>query len=187
MERNRVFIAIELPDAVRAQVERLQEKLKESGADVKWVEPQNIHLTLKFIGEVESEKWDTIYAGVTEAMGEQVKFLTSLAGIGAFPSMRRVQVVWIGVFSGAGESTDLAERIEASLQKRGFEPEKKKFVPHITIGRVRSFKNVNQLVKLMEEIPFASADFTAEAVKVIQSELTPQGPIYSPLWEKSLS
>lgn len=187
MERNRVFIAIELPDAVRAQVARLQEKLKESEADVKWVESQNIHLTLKFIGEVEPDKLEATYAGVTEAIGEQAKFPMSLAGIGAFPSMRRVQVIWIGVFAGATESTELSEKVEACLAKRGFEAEKKKFMPHITIGRVRSFKNVNRLVKLMEDIPFASADFAADAVTVIKSELTPQGPIYMPLWEKSLA
>jgi len=187
MEQLRVFIAIELPDAVRAQMARLQEKLKEADADVKWVDPNNIHLTLKFVGEVEQDKLEILYAGVSEAVADQAKFPMSLAGIGAFPSLNRVQVVWIGVFSGAGEATDLAERIEASLAKRGFEAEKKKFVPHITIGRARSFRNVNSLVKLIEEIPFSSDDFTTTAVAVVKSELTPQGPIYSHLWEKTLS
>lgn len=186
MERLRVFIAIQLPDAVRAQVARLQEKLKEADADVKWVEPQNIHLTLKFMGEVDPDKIETLYGGLSEAIGEQGKFPISLAGIGAFPSMRRVQVVWIGVFSGAEEASGLAERVEASLVKRGFEAEKKKFVPHLTIGRVRSFRNTNQLVKLIEEIPFSSDEFPASAVTVVKSELTPQGPVYTHLWEKTL-
>jgi 2'-5' RNA ligase len=186
MERLRVFIAIELPDAVRAQVARLQEKLKEADADVKWVEPQLVHLTLKFLGEVDQDKLETLYGGVSEAIGEQSRFPMSLAGIGAFPSMRRVQVVWIGVFSGAEEATGLAERIEASLEKRGFESEKKKFAPHITIGRVRSFRNATRLVKLIEEIPFSSDEFSGAAVTVVKSELTPQGPVYSPLWEKTL-
>lgn len=134
---------------------------------------------------MEEKKIETVYSGVREAVKGQKEFLMSLAGVGAFPSMKRIQVVWTGIFTGAEEASALRDKVEDYMLKEGFEKERNKFVPHITIGRVRSGKSIHRLAKLMEEIPFASDEFKANSISVIKSDLTPEGPIYTTLLEVS--
>jgi len=130
---------------------------------------------------VEENRIETVYSGVREAIKSQKEFLLSIAGIGAFPSMKRIQVIWTGIFTGAEEVISLGNRVEECMVKAGFEKERNKFVPHITIGRIRSGKGIHRLAKLILEIPFASDEFTAKCVSVIKSDLTPNGPIYTSL------
>lgn len=182
----RTFIAIEISDQILAALEQIQSHLKYSGADVKWVEPKNIHLTLKFLGEASEEKCGKIKS-VLDEIGHSIKpFEISLKDVGAFPKIDYPRVIWVGLDKGAKESTELARAIDEKLSKLGFECESRPFAAHLTLGRVRSSKNREALREKIESIDMAGArgqGQVARSVVLFQSTLAPHGSIYSKLHE----
>ena len=137
----RLFIAIELSQTMREEISQIQTHLKYAGADVKWVEKDNIHLTLKFLGEVSEEKAGEIKQ-ILDQIGKGTRnFEISLEAIGAFPNIEHPRVIWVGLDKGAQESTALAAKVEEALLQIGFQKETRPFAAHFTIGRVRSPKN----------------------------------------------
>ena len=137
----RTFIAIDLTDEIKDELAQLQARLKYSGADVKWVAKDNIHLTLKFLGEVPDEKIEKVSSELDMAAKETKQFEMTINDIGAFPKLDFPRVVWVGLDKGAAESKELAQKIDERLERLGIQRESRAFSPHITIGRVKSAKN----------------------------------------------
>ncbi len=184
----RTFIAIEIPDSLRQELSQLQQDLRESGADVKWVGPQNLHLTLKFLGDTPEEKIKDIKEVLCKIAGETGGCELNLAGLGVFPKLDFPRVVWVGIEKGKEKLIRLAGIIEERLSKLGFPEEKRTFSAHLTLGRVRSPKNKDRLKKIIEERTNFKAKSLMNVNKLIlfRSQLTPQGPIYTKLTEFNL-
>lgn len=186
----RTFIAIELSDEIRSSLAQIESHLKYSGADVKWVDEKNIHLTLKFLGEIDEEKCDKIKAILDQIAGSTGSFEISVKDIGAFPKIDHPRVIWVGLDKGAAESKLLAEKIDETLSGIGFEKETRPFTAHLTIGRVRSSKNKQALKEKIGSFGLQEARNKRQVVSSIilfQSKLTPKGPIYTKLHEARLS
>jgi len=180
----RTFIAIEISDEIRNALAQTQSHLKYSGADVKWVDPGNIHLTLKFLGEITEEKCEKVKAALDEIAKSFGPFEISIKDIGAFPKLEYPRVIWIGLDKGAKESTELAAKVDDALSKLGFAKESRPFAAHLTIGRVRSSKNKEVLKDKITsyELPVTSYE-TIISLILFHSTLTPRGSIYTRLHE----
>jgi len=188
MEENiRVFIAIELSPQVHKDLAALESSLKMSNADVKWVEPENIHLTLKFLGDLKPDQIRNIGDILGEAVAGSKAFELTIKGIGAFPSLDSPRVVWVGVDRGEAELARIAEALETKLLSIGIPKEDRKFHPHLTLGRVRSLKNIEKLRQIIEVKKFEpGSKVKVEHITLFKSQLTPQGSIYSPLFKANI-
>ena len=185
----RAFIAIELPKEIRVRLSRLQEKLKATQADVKWVSPENIHLTLKFLGEIDDKKQEKINLILDDVIKEKCAYKIQISSIGAFPKLNFPRVIWAGVDQGDDETKAIAKGLEEKIQKIGIPKEDRAFSSHITIGRTRSTKNRDKLVQELNNIADISADnlkFNVTKITLFKSTLTPAGPIYDVLKEANL-
>ena len=183
MEQFRCFIAIELPEEVKAGLTRLQAKLKASQLRVKWVDPYGIHLTLKFLGNVDADRISQITGAMEEAAQGVPPFHLEIKGLGVFPNLRRVQVAWVGVSGEVDKLVQLQQRLESNLAGLGFAPEPRAFTPHLTLARVRdqaSPEERQRLGQLIADTKFeATGSFPVEAISLIRSQLTREGAIYS--------
>lgn len=186
MSRNRnlirAFVAVDVSDEVRASAESLIRDLAASGADVKWVEPHNLHLTLKFLGDVDLTETAAICAAVAQAAEGIEPFDLEIRAAGAFPDIRRPRTVWMGVTDKTGRLGKLFQNIENRLQKLRFSKESRRFQAHLTIGRLRGGGSVEALRELIE----LSADFdagptTVSEVVLYSSQLSSAGPAYDVL------
>jgi len=184
----RTFIAIELSTDIRDALAQAQVSLKYAGADVKWIAKNNIHLTLKFLGEISEEKSKEIAAALDNIAKETKPFEISLKDLGAFPTIEHPRVIWVGLDKGAKESTELAKKIDTSLSKLGFQEESRPFAAHLTIGRVRSGLNRGALVEKMSSFQLSAISCQPiKSMALIKSTLTPHGAIYSKLHETKLA
>jgi len=187
-KKIRTFVAVELSPAVVAQAVSLVELLRPAGADCKWVESQNMHLTLKFLGDVREEDTADVCRVVTKAAAEFEPFEITLGGAGAFPNARRPRTLWIGVTQGEKELVRLQTAIERVLAKRGFPKEHRAFHPHLTIGRVReggpATAELGQRIEAQAD--FAAGTSTVREVVVVASYLSSTGPTYEPLGRAAL-
>lgn len=181
----RTFIAIELPTDVKERLKGIQETLRKTDSDVKWVDPNNIHLTLKFLGEVSEEKIPVVKAAIKRIAQQNSPYPLSISGIGAFPRISSPRVIWAGVRTGENETARIAEQLEEDFSAMGFPKEERKFSCHITLGRIRSSAGIQRLVKLLTDSGAAllpeNLGFFASAITLFQSRLSPQGPAYEPL------
>jgi 2'-5' RNA ligase len=187
----RAFIAIELPQETKDALARLQNQLKKSGADVKWVAPQNIHLTLKFLGEINEEQLQKINLIIDAVAKENAPYSIRINELGAFPEIKQLRVIWVGIDSGDKETENLAKSLEERIQKLGIPKEDRAFSSHITIGRTRSALNRNNLIdelrKRQENFKLDKGEFAATRITLFQSILSPAGPTYKALKEASLA
>ena len=186
----RTFIAIELPQKIIGTLSALQNQLKNTQADVKWVAPENIHLTLKFLGEVDEKKIEKIIQALEETAKDNQPFSIRLCALGAFPKINFPRVIWVGIDAGDEETKNIAFVLEEKLQKLGIPKEKRPFSSHITIGRVRSGINREKLVKELDILQRKgllqeNLEFLATKITLFKSTLTPKGPIYEILKEAS--
>jgi 2'-5' RNA ligase len=177
----RTFIAIELPERIKKKIEEVQAPLRKTNTFVSWVKPENIHVTLKFLGEVPEDKINEIFLATEKALEGTRKFTMSLKGMGAFPDSRRPRVIWLGAGSGEKELSFLANRVVEEMEKIGFPKEDRKFSAHFTIGRVKSPKNIEKLMELVKSSDFQTEDIEVNEVVVMKSQLHPAGAIYTPL------
>lgn len=186
----RAFVAIELSDEIKGCLSQAQSHLKYSGADVKWVEKENIHLTLKFLGDITEDKAKKVGTMLEGIASSAKPFELTLKDIGAFPKTDSPRVIWAGLDKGAKESTDIAKRTDEELLKIGFEPEARPFAAHITIGRVRSPKNKEALKEKILSVPKSwlsdSSSQRISSIALFQSTLTPDGPVYTKIYEAIL-
>jgi 2'-5' RNA ligase len=180
-EKIRTFIAINIPDHVREAIDGFQKKLKEYSADVKWVRPESIHITLKFLGDVEIGRIDKMAHAVQDAVNDVEPFTISVSGVGTFPNDRRPRVLWVGVQEGAETLSDLAKKIDHALSTMGFEKEKRKYSAHLTLGRVRSPNYIDKTVRDMRSMGFESESFAVGSIEVMKSQLLKTGAVYTAL------
>ncbi len=178
----RAFVAVELPASVRADLRALTECLAQAHGDVKWVEEENLHITMRFLGEIREDQRAAIEALLTRIAGCLAPITLQLAGIGAFPSVSAPRVVWAGVGQGADVLTRIAGEFEAGLRPLGFEPEERKFTAHVTLGRVRSPRNLSRLSSQLKTTAWTPPPaFPAAHLTLFQSTLSIAGSTYTPL------
>jgi 2'-5' RNA ligase len=177
----RTFIAIELPDEIKKQIGQVQAPLKKTKAFVSWVKPGNIHVTLKFLGEVPEEKIAEVFSATEKAVEGINRFTMNLKGMGTFPDFKRPRVIWVGAGSGQEELSSMAGRIEEEMEEIGFPKEKRRFSPHFTMGRVKSPKNIEKLMEMVRSSDFQTEEIAVSEVVVMRSQLHPAGAIYTPL------
>ncbi len=175
----RCFVAVDIEDPnLLDSMVRAQDLLRGTGADLKMVERENIHLTMRFLGDVREGLLEEL-RGVVSGIGFD-PFLAELRGMGAFPSLRRPRVVWVGLTKGAAELSEIFKRLESGLTGLGFRPEGRGFSPHITLARVRSERNRERLAEqVMIKSDEGFGEFTLNYIRLKKSVLTPKGPIYS--------
>ena len=184
MEQIRCFIAIELPDEIKAGLTRLQSQLK-SGSQpwVKWVDPYSIHLTLKFLGSIDADRTGEITRAIGEAVQDASPFHLEVKDLGVFPSLKRVQVAWVGVSGEVDKLVHLQQRIESSLAGLGFAPELRRFTPHLTIARLRDRASPDERQRFGQIIAGnkfeAAHTLQVYAISLMRSQLTREGAIYS--------
>ncbi|WP_455278473.1 RNA 2',3'-cyclic phosphodiesterase [[Eubacterium] cellulosolvens] len=183
MEKIRAFIAVDIEsEEFRNQILKIQRKISDIGTDIKPVAPENIHLTLRFLGEIETNLMEKIIdiMKLIEFQPFEIRF----KGTGAFPSIRKINVIWIGLERGQEELTRISRSLESQLRELEFPPDKKGFSPHITIARLRSGRNKDAVADLLYEYKEKSyGSMKAQSIKLKKSVLTPQGPIYSTIFE----
>jgi 2'-5' RNA ligase len=186
-ETMRSFVAFDIDSQqVLAKLREAQNMLLRSGADLKLVEPQNIHITLRFLGDITPSMVDRI--------GQEMQSITfksfdaEIKGVGAFPNLRYAKVIWAGIQEGKEELSEIFGQLEPLLRLLGFAPDSKGFSPHLTIARVRSGRNKSELTRSVTEMDaFEFGKVRAESLRLKKSVLTPQGPIYSILKEAHAS
>ena len=184
MEQVRSFIAIELPDELRQALTRLQEQLKSGKqTSVKWVDPGSIHLTLKFLGNIGTDMVGKVTAALEEAVRGIPPFRLEAKGLGAFPSLKRVQVVWVGVTGEVDRLSQLQQRVESGLATLGFVPESRPFTPHLTLARLRDWAPPDERQNLGQIIASTSFEtvyaIDVDSVNLMRSQLTREGAVYS--------
>ncbi len=177
----RTFIAIEIPGELKAAIRQLQEVLMRERGDVKWVRPEGIHITLKFLGDVETGRIPDIGEAVKQAAEGLRTFELQSGGAGFFPGPGRPRVIWIGIDTGADILIRLAEGIDRNLSALGFEKEKRPFSPHVTIGRVRSPGGMDRTVEKLQSLSIPCIGFRVENIIVMKSVLQQTGAVYTPL------
>ncbi|HUT73823.1 MAG TPA: RNA 2',3'-cyclic phosphodiesterase [Armatimonadota bacterium] len=176
----RAFIAVNMGDDLRRALAQAQERLRASGADVKWVRPEGIHLTLKFLGEVDDDRVPAIAEAVAAAVTPRARFRLRVEGIGGFPSPTAPRVIWAGVKDGARELGELARRVEDALEPLGFAREQREFSAHVTLGRCRSPRGRPELAaRMREQIERQLGEMEVARVELMRSDLRPTGPIYT--------
>lgn len=184
MVRFRGFIAIDIN--ATNKIVKFENEVAKTGADLKLVEPQNIHITLKFLGDVEEDQVDKIEQIIKESLKDIEPFTIKLNGTGVFPNENYIKVIWIGIEDGQIIGK-IAGIIDEKLTKLGFKKERRGFSPHLTIGRVKTAKNKHTLIKTIEN--YRDEDFSVEevkSIKLMKSDLTPKGPIYTTMREVPL-
>ena len=176
----RTFICIETPDSIKSRTGRLQEILREIEAQISWTKPSNIHLTLKFLGGVEASRIARVSKALERAANGINSFEVEVGGAGCFPSPRNPRVLWIGVSKVSEGLRQLYSNIEDELAREGFEREKRKFSPHLTIGRVRTPHNSARVAEALLASGFEPESFIATDAILMRSDLKPTGSIYTP-------
>lgn len=182
----RSFIAVEIPDPIRNSLWESAAPLRKSLAAVKWVERENLHVTLKFLGSLPSEDLKKVTLILKETIPQWKPFPVTIGRWGAFPTMRRPRVIWLGIQSEGDRLSDMAQSVEKSLSQIGFNPEEKGIHLHLTLGRFR--KAMDLTGKLEGELSDLSCQFECQWVTLFQSKLSSRGPTYIPLekiWLKS--
>ena len=169
----RVFVAVFPPLEVRREALSWANKRRSSDDRVRWMRPENVHLTLKFLGDVQAEALDSIRAALGEVCAQHVPFDVALAELGAFPSAQRARILWIGVGAGSDRLRSLAADIDDALAPLGFEREKRPYVPHLTLGRARGRP-------LHLDLPSGAegTGFQIRRVELTESRLAAEGATY---------
>jgi len=176
----RTFIAVEAPGEIVARANKLVAELRAAGADVKWVEPEQMHFTLKFLGGVRDRDLGEICLALAQATRGLKPFEIDVRGAGAFPDAARPRTLWLGVGNGAGEFATLFTSLEDKLAGLGFREEGRRFQPHLTLGRVRnSSPGSRELADLLRELAeFEAGPMYVDEVVLFSSEPGRDGPQY---------
>jgi 2'-5' RNA ligase len=174
----RCFIAIELSESLKKNIDARTKSLRETDADVKWVPWENLHLTMKFLGKTPEKLVPDIKERLLKAVSPHEKFHIRFYGAGVFPDIRRPRVVWIGILD-SDRLIRLQQDIEASMVALGYDTESRPYTPHLTIGRLRSPKGKDALLRELEKFKEVGFDdMEVRSVSVMKSELKPTGARY---------
>jgi 2'-5' RNA ligase len=178
----RTFIAIEIPKTVISKIRELQDVIKAYGFKIRWVRAENIHLTLKFLGDIEEIKINEIAKAVSKAVEKYSPISLKAKGIGVFPGIKRPRVLWVGLSGQLEALVKLQQTLDENLIALGFSREERPFKGHLTMGRIKDKIDVKKLGDaLMAFRRFESETFTADQIILYKSELTPSGAVYTGL------
>jgi 2'-5' RNA ligase len=188
VERVRAFIAIPVSEEIRREAREVVGRLRRAGASVKWVEPENMHITLKFLGDISPDDVENLRKNLAEVLEGHRPFEMTAAGVGCFPSGRRApRVVWIGLEGETERLGELAAGVECACGQSGFEAETRPFRAHLTIGRVRRESgNLRELTEAVGAAAFNPLKLRVDRVNLVRSRLSPKGPTYTVLESISL-
>jgi len=183
-EQIRSFIAIELSEEVREGLTRLRKELeRDEHKFVKWVDPGGIHLTLKFLGNIPSKRVTEITEAIKEAAQGISPFNLEISGLGAFPSIRQARVLWVGIGGEVDKLSRLQKNIDSALAALGFAKEERPFVPHLTLARIREGASPPERRSFGELVGSTTFEdkyhVEVEAIRLMRSQLTPAGAIYT--------
>ncbi len=187
--RLRTFVAVLLDDATRQRVAALRDEFASLAPDVKWVEPENLHVTMLFLGEVDAVDLVDVCRAVRDACGQHAPMELTLGGVGCFPNERRPKVIWAGIEQGREALVTLHRALEEPLLKLGaYRREEREFTPHVTLGRARGGEVSTSLRQQLKRVrDWQGGRFEVAALHVMSSELTPKGPRYSVVSQELLS
>lgn len=191
----RAFIAISFPEKIISYLENLQAGLKSNKIKASWPRPSNIHLTLKFLGDIPIAKVQTISqcisATVLDFKKDNKSLSVSVKGVGVFPSIRKPKVIWTGIQPGVEDKTNklktIHDLLETHLKKKGFKKEKRKFSPHITLGRIKQEVSEKLISKILKQhAKIKSEAFPVNSITLFQSQLKPSGAVYTKLFSEKI-
>lgn len=180
-EKIRTFIALELSPEVKKEISRIIGELKKSDAEVKWVRPETVHLTLIFLGEVPLETLEKVKGRLGEIAKGTKGFDIALNALGTFPNWDRAKVIWVGTSQGSETANDLAETVKRAMQEEGFEREIRAFKSHLTLGRIRGSKNKGKLEEISSKLDVKPISTHISSIVLFKSELTSRGAIHTPI------
>lgn len=182
----RTFIAIDTPVGIRDDMMTLQAKLRESGADVRWEPKEKFHATIKFLGNAEEDRIQDIVSTIEDALQPVAPFDVTYEGLGCFPDAKRPRVIWVGCTDEDGALEELKKFLDRDLLPYGFAQEEREFHPHITLGRVKSWRGLENLTPLLQSLTFQPQSTRCREVLLMKSVLKPTGSEYSLLQKFSL-
>jgi len=192
MATVRTFIAIELSEDLREEIGLLQDELRTQlpRGSVRWVRPEGIHLTLKFLGDTPVDQVDQVKAALAQAAAEVGSFRVTVRGLGCFPNTRRPRVIWVGLEEPTGTLQRLRDAVEVHVAPVGFPTERRKFSPHLTVGRVQRRATSSEVREIGQRVAASAVGLVGEmeavAVSYIKSDLKPSGAVYTTLLEAGL-
>lgn len=175
----RTFIAVDLPETAKRDLEKLQHFLMKDIRGIRWVKPEGIHLTLKFFGDVEIGRIPEIEQAIGEVVRDYRPFMLTPKGCGAFPTLKNIRVIWAGLDGDVDVLCELQRKLEEQLELIGFPREDRSFKPHLTLGRAKSISRGDNPGKaLLKALEFQSTPFWVDEIVIFKSNLTPSGAIY---------
>jgi 2'-5' RNA ligase len=185
----RIFIAVELNSEVKNKINEVVSSIKNYNLPVKWVEKDNLHITLKFLGEVKENKINDLTKLLKNEVEKNNRFTLKVEGLGAFPNNKKPRVIWVGTTDGKDKICDIAQKLEESLPKNGFgKKEEKPFSSHITIGRVKEVGKLSDFSTVLPKLDNLSFGVVeVNSINLMKSALTPKGPIYEVVAKISLA
>ena len=178
----RIFICFELPHDILERIREIQDDLKSAGHGVRWVNPKGIHLTLKFLGDVEKSRVPQIADAVKSVAAGCKPMTIGIRGTGVFPNSRNPRVFWIGVDEPSGALANCQNAVEGACEALGYPREKRKFSPHLTLGRVNEHADVRDVAGRLLNLDPEPMEFTASEIVIMQSILKQTGAEYKPLY-----
>ena len=180
MEKVRSFIAVNLNPEIKEYLTSLQVSLNVPETKIKWVEKNNLHLTMKFLGDISSEQTESVKSILKEITSRYSPFIIKLSSdIGIFPTYQMPRIIWTGIKEGANQLHELYSSIETMLYKEGFPRENKGFSSHITIGRVKFIRDKTDFIQILKRIEVTNFTQEVDGIDLMESKLTSSGPIYS--------
>jgi len=183
----RTFIAIELPEKIIYTIGKVQEKIKSYGFKIRWVRTENIHLTLKFLGDIKEADTEKVARAISESVKGYHPILLAVKGIGVFPGIKRPRVIWLGISKQLDLLTELQKTLDEKLEAISFPKEKRPFKGHLTLGRIKSKIDAKRLYDVLKDFTkFESEHFFADRIILYKSELKPKGAVYTKLTEAYL-
>lgn len=186
-ETIRTFIAVELPEKIISSISRVQENVRSYGFKIRWVRPENIHITLKFLGNVKKADIEKVGEAIFESVKEYSAITLRAKGIGTFPGIKRPRVIWVGISGQLDLLVGLHKTLDEKLEAIGFPRENRSFKGHLTLGRVKAKIDPKRFGDALDELAgFESESFVADRIILFKSELKPTGAVYTKLVEASL-
>jgi len=177
----RSFIAVHLPDNVREQISLFESRLKRLDSDVKWIRPNNMHITLKFLGDIKQEQIESIANVMFDTAKPIEPFEIIVQGVGAFPNASRPRVLWLGIQSEGKVLENMASELDQMLSRLYFKTDNRVFKPHLTLGRVKSQRKIEEVIQVLFQEGFESRPFCVNHIHLMQSRLKPSGAEYQVL------
>jgi RNA 2',3'-cyclic 3'-phosphodiesterase len=179
MNSIRTFIAFDTPPDLKTAMQEVQKQLQSSHVDVRWESMDKFHVTIKFLGDVTQALLPKIIEECTVMIEASPQFEVRYQTLGCFPNKKQPRIIWIGCENSDGKLESLKNRLDTVLTPLGFEVEQRKFHPHITLGRVKSFSNLNNLLPMLENLTFEPRQVPIHHIELMKSTLRPEGSIYT--------